>query len=137
MLSCKTSPAGVCTCAVAEAAPNGVLVLRQEHSAVGRNASRYEPQKHETQLTYSQLVKLTLTTVSMPTPINCGVEGCGREVAQVAPGGLLELKRTHYGETHVRRLTLFELTRLLLDADAKSLAEASPRATASVCGEGG
>ena len=105
-LACKSSPSGVCTCPVAEAAPNGVLILRQEHRG----------QKHETRLLYRDLVRLLLTVVADGVPILCQ-EGCGREVARVTPGGMLELKRTHYGETHARRLALFELTRLLLVAD--------------------
>jgi len=119
-LACKSSPSGVCTCPVAEAAPNGVFILRQEHCTVGRGVGRYEAQKHETRLTFYDLARLLLSVAAEPVPVLCQVQGCDREVARVIPGGMLELKRTHYGETHVRRMALFELTRLLLDADAKA-----------------
>ena len=116
-LACKTSPTGVCTCPVAEAAPNGVMILRQEHCAVGRGPGRYAAQKHETRLSYYQLMRLLLSASPEGVPVLCEVEGCGREVARITPSGMLELKRTHYGETHTRRMALFELTRLLLVAD--------------------
>ena len=116
-LACKSQPSGVCTCPVAEAAPNGVLILRQEHSVAGRGLGRHVGQKHETRLFYTDLVRLLLAVGGEAAPILCQVDGCGREVARVTPGGMLELKRTHYGETHTRRLALFELTRLLLVAD--------------------
>ena len=116
-LACKTSPEGICRCPVAEAAPNGVLILRQEHTAVDRGPGRHVGQKHETRLFYRDLMRLLLSVASDAVPVLCGVEGCGREVARVIPGGMLELKRTHYGESHARRMALFELTRLLLVAD--------------------
>ena len=116
-LACKSSPSGVCTCPVAEAAPNGVLILRQEHSGVDRGPGRHVGQKHETRLFYTDLMRLILSVGAEALPVLCQVEGCGREVARVIPGGMLELKRTHYGESHARRMALFELTRLLLVAD--------------------
>lgn len=114
-LACKSSPSGVCTCPVGEAAPNGVLILRQEHLAVDRGPGRHVGQKHESRLFYTDLVRLLLA--ASDEAVLCEVEGCEREVARVTPGGMLELKRTHYGESHARRMGLFELTRLLLVAD--------------------
>jgi hypothetical protein len=54
---------------------------------------------------------------NLPLAIKC--RHCECTVAEVAPGGVLILRRDHYGNKHETRVTLYELLRFFLMADAR------------------
>ena len=53
----------------------------------------------------------------MPLAIKC--RHCECTVAEIAPGGVLILRRDHYGSKHDTRISLYELLRFFLMADAR------------------
>ena len=84
---------------------------------IGTSGSKGMPDDEQRVVTPRAAAQATVRVEDRARLLAVKCHSCDCTVAEVAPGGVLVLRRDHYGVKHETRISVYELIRICLQAD--------------------